>query len=98
MSVAEDRLERRLSISEELPNRCCDIKNRLMHFADTNVMGPDKEMELTELGDLLEDFNKSYKKRRGRKKRTDRLQDSASEESNIESFSCRLWKDERIIK
>lgn len=34
VSVAEDKFERKLRVPEQLSEQCCDIKNKLLHFAD----------------------------------------------------------------
>lgn len=73
IAVAEDRFDHKLSVSEETTEKCIEIKNRLLAFSMMEEFTPENHHQLRLLMEDVEDFNKSYKRKRGRKKRKEKL-------------------------
>lgn len=70
IAVAEEKFERKLDVPEELIDKCCEIKNRLIKYSKDMIDAEDEqnEEELADLIDRIMDFNKAYKRKKNLKK------------------------------
>lgn len=69
ITVAEDKFERKLNVSDELRNRCVQLKMELTELSKDEVEGT--ESECVKLAKQIVDFNRSYRKRKSKKRRNE---------------------------
>lgn len=84
--MAEEKFERKLDVPEELIDKCCEIKNRLIKYSKDMIDAEDEQNE-EELGDLIErimEFNKAYKRKKNLKKSVKAETNKSSHQSESE--------------